>query len=88
MLKLEDLTRNELMSLAEKNMTCIGNQIFLIRFNKQVQEKLDQNIFHISFKATKESMYYAPKSQDQLEDWKDAWLIWSPGRFSLQMEKK
>ena len=85
MLKLEDLNRSEIMSLAEKNMTCIGNQIFLIRFNEQVQEKLDQNIFHISFKATKESMYYAPKSQDQLEDWKDAWLIWSPGRFSLQM---
>ena len=85
MKRLEDLTRAEILCFVELKETCIGNQIFLIRFNEQVQEKLDQNIFHISFKATKESMYYAPKSQDQLENWKDAWLIWSPGRFSLQM---
>lgn len=85
MKKLEDLTKAEILCLVELKETCIGNQIFLIRFNEQVQEKLDQNIFHISFKATKESMYFAPKSKNQLEDWKDAWMHWSPGRFSLQM---
>ena len=85
MKKLEDLTKEEILSLAEAKETCIGSQIFLIRFGEQDVEKLDKNIFWISFKATKESMYYAPNSKNQLTEWQNAWLFWSPGRFSLQM---
>lgn len=85
MLRIEDLTKEEIISLAENKQTCIGSQIFLIRFGEQVLEKMDQNIFWIYFKATKESMYYAPKSSNQLDDWQGAWMYWSPGRFSLQI---
>lgn len=85
MKKIEDLTKEEMLSLAEAKETCIGSQIFLIRFGEQDMEKLNKNIFWISFKATKESMYYAPKSSNQLIEWQSAWLFWSPGRFSLQI---